>query len=102
MGAVNDMAAPSYLEGKCTMKSKQTRANIEETDDPSPRLRLPLATAQDVRRELARLYREGKAGYRDVGDVSKLANVLATLGRLIETGDLETRIERLEAEHGKP
>lgn len=69
-------------------------------DGQTPRrLRLPLSTAEDVTRELARLYREGKAGQRDVGDVSKLANVLALLARLIETSDLEKRLERLEAEH---
>lgn len=67
------------------------------SDAPTPRLRLPLATANDVRRELARLYREGKAGQREVQDVSRLANVLQILGRMIETGDLETRIEALES-----
>lgn len=64
---------------------------------PSPRLRLPLATANDARRELARLYREGKSGQREVQDVSRLANVLQILGRMIEAGDLEKRIEALEA-----
>lgn len=64
---------------------------------PRPRLRLPLNTADDVRRELGRLYREGKAGTRAVGDVSRLANVLQILGRLIESSDLEARIEALEA-----
>lgn len=63
---------------------------------PRPRLRLPLKRADDVRRELGRLYREGKAGHRDVSDVSKLANVLQILGRLIETTDLEKRVEALE------
>ena len=63
---------------------------------PRPRLRLPLKTADDVRRELGRLYREGKAGHRHVSDVSKLANVLQILGRLIETTDLEKRVEALE------
>lgn len=50
----------------------------------------------DVRRELARLYREGKAGKRDPAEVSKLANVLSILGRLIETSDFEARIDQLE------
>ncbi|MBI1891722.1 MAG: hypothetical protein HYS18_13810 [Burkholderiales bacterium] len=59
-------------------------------------MRLSLASSNDVRRELARLYRSGKAGERDVADVSKLANVLQILGRLIETSDLESRIEALE------
>ncbi|QRM21103.1 hypothetical protein GBK02_15390 [Dechloromonas sp. TW-R-39-2] len=60
-------------------------------------MRLPLKTAENVRVELARLYREGKAGKRSVADVSRLANVLQILGRMIETSDLEQRIEMLEA-----
>lgn len=64
---------------------------------PPTRMRLPLKTAENVRAELARLYREGKAGKRSVGDVSRLANVLQILGRMIETSDLEQRIEALEA-----
>ena len=61
-----------------------------------PRLRLKLSTADDVRRELARLYRDGKSGQRDVADVSRLANVLNILSRCIETSDLERRIGELE------
>jgi hypothetical protein len=49
-----------------------------------------------VRRELVALYREGKAGTRDVTAVSKLANVLAIVARLIEGGELERRLEALE------
>lgn len=78
------------------MNQEQTRA--ASSDSAQPRLRLPLACIEDVRRELARLYREGKSGRRDVSDVSKLANVLQILARLIADSDLEARIERLEAE----
>ena len=63
---------------------------------PPARLRLPLATAGDVRRELARLYREGKSGLRDVADVSRLANVLNILVRSIESSELEERLVSLE------
>ena len=61
-----------------------------------PRLRLKLKTIDDVRAEMARLYREGKAGLRDVADVSRLANVLSLLGRLIEGSDLEKRLTAIE------
>lgn len=63
---------------------------------PPPRLRLKLSTADDVRRELARIYREGRTGQRHVADVSRLANVLQILNRCIETSDLESRVEALE------
>lgn len=77
------------------MKKPTTHAP-PATEHAPPRLRLKLATADDVRRELARLYREGRNGQRDVGDVSRLANVLQILSRCIETGDLERRIVDLE------
>lgn len=59
-------------------------------------MRLKLQTIDDVRAEMARLYREGKAGTRDVAEVSKLANVLALLGRMIEGSDIEKRLAELE------
>ena len=66
-----------------------------------PHTRLPLKTAENVRAELARLYREGKTGQRDISDVSKLANVLQILGRMIATEDLEARLEKLERLEGQ-
>jgi hypothetical protein len=59
-----------------------------------PRLRLD--SLQRVRREMARLYVEGKRGKRDVSDVSKLAHVLALIGRIVEGSELERRLEELE------
>jgi hypothetical protein len=60
-------------------------------------LRLKLATAEDVRRELARVYREARSKRMDVADASRLANILQILSRCIEVGDLEERIRKLEA-----
>lgn len=73
----------------------ESRANAGDPASP-PRLRLPLKTMDDVKAELARLYRDGKAGRRDIADVSKLANVLSILGRLIEGAELADRIAALE------
>ena len=68
---------------------------------PPVRLRLRLNTIDDVKAEMARLYREGKAGTRDVSDVSRLANVLSLLGRLIEGSDLERRLTAIDAPAGR-
>ena len=65
------------------------------------RLRLPLRSIKDVQSEMARLYRSAKAGDLAVTDASRLANILALLGRLIEGADLEQRIAALEAEQNK-
>jgi hypothetical protein len=64
-----------------------------------------LDSLERVRREMARLYTEGKHGRRDAQEVSRLANVLALIGRLIEGADLERRVEALErarAGQGRP
>ncbi|RIQ20023.1 hypothetical protein D0849_08245 [Bordetella avium] len=60
------------------------------------RMRLPLATADDVRKEMARLYRQMKAGQIAPGDGTKFAYVLTQLRQAIETGDLEARLLALE------
>jgi hypothetical protein len=80
---------------KATQKRPQTRASTGAAASP-PRVRTRLRTIDDVRAELARLYREGKAGKRDVSHVSKLANVLFILGRMIEGADYEERLRELE------
>ena len=59
---------------------------------PLPRL----GTLHEIRRELATLYREAKAGKRDVSEASKLANMLALIARIIEGGEIERRLEALE------
>ena len=60
------------------------------------RLRIPLRSAGDVQRELARLYRQMKAGEIAPADGTKLAYVLNLLRAAIEAGDLEQRIQTLE------
>lgn len=82
------------------MKPDKLRAKSNPVTAP-PRLRLKLHTLGDVRRELARIYREGKTGQREVADVSRLANVLQILAKAIESGVLEQRIERLESANEK-
>ena len=78
------------------MKTEATRAAASESAAPPARLRLPLATAHDVARELARLYRSAKAGQTDVADASKMANILQILARVLESSDIEARIIKLE------
>ncbi|MFI3187390.1 MAG: hypothetical protein QX198_15555 [Methylococcaceae bacterium] len=66
---------------------------------PTPkgtRYRCQLNTAQDVRREMAKVYRESRSGLIDVADSTKHVWVLAAIGKAIETSDIEKRIEALE------
>ena len=78
----------------------ETRTTASDGATP-PRLRLPLASAGDVARELARLYRQARAGQMEVQDASRLANILQILARVLETSNLEARIEALEAIKGE-
>jgi len=85
------------MASKRTDDAEQDRAETGDDAATPPRLRLKLKTMDDVKSELARLYREGKAGRRDIADVSRLANILSILGRLIEGVDLAARVEQLES-----
>jgi hypothetical protein len=58
--------------------------------------RARLQSVNDVQSQLARLYREARSGSIRVEDASRLANILAILGRMIGDSDLEARIATLE------
>ena len=51
-----------------------------------------------IQRELASLYRSAKAGQIPITAAGKLAYILATLARIIEGSDLETRLDAIEAQ----
>ena len=64
---------------------------------PTPkRLRLPLTTLIHVRDEMARCYRQMRAGDLDSSEGSKRVYVLGQIGKVIEGALLEQRIEALE------
>lgn len=61
-----------------------------------------LKTADDVRLEMARVYRDMRQGKVDMGDGTKLVYVLSQIGRVIEVSDVQARMEALErALHGR-
>lgn len=68
---------------------------VEAVRKPSPRLKLE--TVQNVRRELARIYREARRGELKAETATKLAYLLDLMARMIERSDLERRIEQLES-----
>jgi len=69
-----------------------------ETLPPSKgRYRCKLDTMHDVKREMAKVYREARSGIVDIQDATKLTWCLQAVGKVIETSDLEKRIEALEA-----
>lgn len=64
--------------------------------------RVDLATALDVRREMAKVYRDMKGKRIDPADGTKLVYVLAQIGKMIELHEIETRLTALEERNGKP
>lgn len=61
------------------------------------RYRCKLDTMQDVKREMAKVYRETRSDLIDPGSGTKLVFMLQAVGRIIEGSDLEKRIEALES-----
>lgn len=77
------------------MKSPETRIIAGEVLTPSPQP-IRLSGAEEIRRELAAVYRDMRRGSIDMADGSRLAYVLDLLRRAHETEVLQRRLELLE------
>lgn len=60
------------------------------------RYRCQLDTMTDVKREMAKVYRECRSEIIDAQTGTKLTWMLQAVAKVIETNDLEKRIEALE------
>ena len=60
------------------------------------RCRAKLDTASDIRREMAKIYRETRSGLLDSAESTKLTWILASIQKVIESSDMKVRISRLE------
>lgn len=60
------------------------------------RYRGKLDSIRDVRKEMARCYREARSGVIEVVDATKFVWMLQAVAKVIESSDLEKRIEILE------
>jgi len=87
------------------MKKRQPKVIDAQTGavfdvDPTPP-QIKLGSIAEVRRELARVYRDARGGLIETSDGTKLAFILTGIAKMIETSELEQRIENLErANHG--
>ncbi len=63
--------------------------------DPTPPV-IHLKTADDVRLEIGKVYRDMRQGRIEMADGTKLAYVLGQLNKAIETGIIEARMESIE------
>ncbi len=60
------------------------------------RYRCKLDTMQNVKAEMAKIYRESRSGVIEVQDGTKFVWMLQAVAKVIEGSDLEKRIEILE------
>ncbi|WP_256327741.1 hypothetical protein [Nitrosospira sp. Nl5] len=65
------------------------------TCTPTPP-RIKLNALEDVRREMARVYREARGGTMDTSEAGRLAYILSGIGKLIEATDIEKRLQQME------
>lgn len=79
-------------------REKHSPLTIDATtgtpDPPPPKIKLN--SLGDVRREMATIYREARAGKLDISDAGRFAYVLTGIGKLIEVEVIESRIAALE------
>jgi len=83
---------------KSTAVAAAEPADAGAAPPPPSRVRCPLRTVDDVKAELARVYRNAKGGQMRIEDASRLANVLAILARLIEGAEFDARLAAIEAD----
>ena len=62
-----------------------------------PVKQIKMASAKDIQRELASVYRECRRNQLDVQDGARLVYILGELRKACELADIETRIQQLEA-----
>ena len=58
--------------------------------------KIKLNALEDVRREMASVYREARGGRMDTSEAGRLAYILSSIGKLIEATEIEKRLEQLE------
>lgn len=69
---------------------------MRQSPPPKKPRQITLTKLAHVRSELARLYSEARNGHFNVADASKLAHMLQILAKILEAGQLESRVEALE------
>lgn len=87
------------IESKDTMTEKETKQPVileGQVLQALPTPQIKLATIEDCRREMARVYRDARTNRIDSQDASRFVYILSQIGKLIELTDIEKRIDLLE------
>jgi len=73
--------------------------NTERIEDPIPRINL--STSEDIRREMAKVYREARSKKMLATEASKLVYILTQILKATEVYLLEERLSELESAYLK-
>jgi hypothetical protein len=76
---------------------KQPQTLDAATLKPITTPRINLSSSADVRREIAKVYRDARQGRIDTADATKLGYLLDLMRKMIETEELEKRLAKIEA-----
>lgn len=79
--------------------SSDYQGAIEVLEGGTPRINL--ATSEDVRREMSKIYREARARKIPAQEATRLIYVLTQILKAHELVFIESRLERLEDAHSK-
>ncbi|NBU48120.1 MAG: hypothetical protein EBS34_11930 [Flavobacteriales bacterium] len=83
----------------CTIKRPKMPTNTEIFEDPTPRINL--STSDDIRREMARVYRETRFNKISPANGAKLVYMLTNILKAYESTEIEKRLVDLEKGHLK-
>lgn len=73
------------------------QVNTEVNDDPTPRINL--STSEDIRREMAKVYRETRCNKILPSNGTKLVFMLMSILKAYEASEMEQRLTDLELAH---
>ena len=78
--------------------AKRPAVTIDATTGTCTRTpaKIKLNALEDVRREMASVYREARAGRMDTSEAGRLAYILTGIGKLIEATEIEKRLSQME------
>ena len=85
------------MPNSCTKHQSVSQDNIEILDEPTPRINL--STSEDIRREMAKVYRETRCNKILPSNGTKLVYMLINILKAYEVTEIEQRLKDLELSH---
>jgi hypothetical protein len=82
---------------QCIKYLPVNQVNAEVNDDPTPRINL--STSEDIRREMAKIYRETRCNKILPSNGTKLVYMLINILKAYEVTEIEKRLTDLELVH---